>query len=344
MAVFGYPISDIHTESVEGIILNVQWFERDRLEVQPNGTITAGRLGARLLAYMHTPWSAGDGRIVDMVPPSPSAIPPILPPDSLLHDCTKFAITGYQSCGLFANYWRRHGGLARFGYPITPLRLVELEDGNWYWVQYYERRRLEYHPEAPTDEFKVLLGLLGNQLANPLNPACIYGINPAFVAAFHTIATTRYIGCPVANDAGPTYDLPAALQPFTQGKMLWIDYPPEGDYSGDAIYAVVDIRPPQVYHVIDTWRPGDADTPPGSSPPVGLYAPWRGFGIIWNQDTTIASAIGWATTPQSSPTRVDVQRFSTGMLMISMPSTHQVLAFDDTLIPATLTVLTTPYP
>lgn len=344
VAVFGYPISNIQRESVEGVTLNIQWFERDRLEVQPDGSITTGRLGARLLDYMQTPWHIGDGRIVDVPFTAPSPIPPLLPPDILVHDCTAFARTGYQSCGLFARYWQHNGGLTRFGYPITPLRMVELEDGNWYWVQYYERRRLEYHPESANNAFTVLLGLLGTQLANPRNPPCMYGVNPAFVNAFQIIATTRYLGCPVANDTGPTYDLPAAVQSFTAGQMLWVDYPPEGDYNGDAIYAIVDTNPSQIYHVIDTWRPGDANTLTGSMPPIGLYAPWRGFGVAWNHDSTLASAIGWATTPQPSATRVDVQRFSTGILMIHMPTTHRVFVFDDTQYPSILTTITASYP
>jgi hypothetical protein len=36
-------------ETVEGRTIAVQWFERDRLEIQLDGTITAGRLGARAL-------------------------------------------------------------------------------------------------------------------------------------------------------------------------------------------------------------------------------------------------------------------------------------------------------
>jgi hypothetical protein len=49
LPVFGHPISDQQAETVEGRTIQVQWFERDRLEIQADGTITAGRLGARYL-------------------------------------------------------------------------------------------------------------------------------------------------------------------------------------------------------------------------------------------------------------------------------------------------------
>jgi hypothetical protein len=67
--------------------------------------------------------------------------------------------------GVFAAYWEQHGGLAQFGFPITP-EVEEAQGETVYTVQYTERARLEYHPEnAPP--YDVLLGLLGNDLADP---------------------------------------------------------------------------------------------------------------------------------------------------------------------------------
>lgn len=59
LAVFGFPISDLAQSEVEGVSLQVQWFERDRLEIQANNRVTAGRLGARLLELQGTPWQPG---------------------------------------------------------------------------------------------------------------------------------------------------------------------------------------------------------------------------------------------------------------------------------------------
>jgi len=51
LARYGWPLSGLYTETEgEARGLAVQYFERARLEVQPDGTVTEGRLGAELLA------------------------------------------------------------------------------------------------------------------------------------------------------------------------------------------------------------------------------------------------------------------------------------------------------
>ncbi len=79
-----------------------------------------------------------------------------------------FAETDYCVGGGFLAYWDAHGGLARNGYPLTPERREVLEDGKEYTVQYFERVRMEYHPEnaAPYD---VLLGQFGRRI-HPADP------------------------------------------------------------------------------------------------------------------------------------------------------------------------------
>jgi hypothetical protein len=74
-----------------------------------------------------------------------------------------FAETGYCLAGSFLAYWQANGGLAQFGFPLTPERWEVLEDGKPYVVQYFERARFEHHPEnsAPYD---VLLGQFGRRL------------------------------------------------------------------------------------------------------------------------------------------------------------------------------------
>ena len=63
----------------------------------------------------------------------------------------------------FLTYWQEHGGLAINGFPLTGAYTETLEDGKQYTVQYFERVRLEYHPEnvAPYD---ILLGQFGRTL------------------------------------------------------------------------------------------------------------------------------------------------------------------------------------
>ncbi|MCS7289163.1 MAG: hypothetical protein NZ699_08530 [Roseiflexus sp.] len=45
LSTFGLPSSAQRTAMVEDRMLTVQWFERDRLEIQADGRVTAGRLG-----------------------------------------------------------------------------------------------------------------------------------------------------------------------------------------------------------------------------------------------------------------------------------------------------------
>lgn len=76
-----------------------------------------------------------------------------------------FAQTGHNLSALFADYWTDHGGLAQFGYPRTEaFPEVSATDGHIYWTQYFERNRFEYHPENSGSPYRVLLGLLGNDL------------------------------------------------------------------------------------------------------------------------------------------------------------------------------------
>jgi hypothetical protein len=95
LPVFGYPITAQRVETVEDRTIPVQWFERDRIEIQADGTITAGRLGARVLELRWRPWFP----ITDAPIPSP--------------ECRSFPATGYYVCGEFLSYWERNGGLER---------------------------------------------------------------------------------------------------------------------------------------------------------------------------------------------------------------------------------------
>jgi hypothetical protein len=74
-----------------------------------------------------------------------------------------FAETGFCVQGRFLAYWQEHGGLAINGFPLGDERQELLEDGNTYTVQYFERVRLEYHPENPAP-YDVLLGQFGRRV------------------------------------------------------------------------------------------------------------------------------------------------------------------------------------
>jgi len=73
--------------------------------------------------------------------------------------------TGHTLGGTFYTYWKAHGGLPIFGYPISEeFQEKNPDDGKTYTVQYFERNRFEYHPENKGTAFEVLLGLLGTDL------------------------------------------------------------------------------------------------------------------------------------------------------------------------------------
>lgn len=71
--------------------------------------------------------------------------------------CQFFAETRRTLCDAFLDYWQRYGGLSIFGFPLS----WEIqEDGRT--VQYFERAKLEYHPEAVGTDWAVMGELMGN--------------------------------------------------------------------------------------------------------------------------------------------------------------------------------------
>ncbi len=68
--------------------------------------------------------------------------------------------TGYEIDPEFQNYYEAAGGLPVFGYAVS-----EVGEENGRLVQYFERQRLELHPENAGTPYIVLLGHLGLQEA-----------------------------------------------------------------------------------------------------------------------------------------------------------------------------------
>ena len=72
-----------------------------------------------------------------------------------------FPETG-QALVTFKAWWNANGALHVFGFPISPeLQERNAQDGKMYTVQYFERNRLELHPEFAGTPREVMLGLLG---------------------------------------------------------------------------------------------------------------------------------------------------------------------------------------
>ncbi len=147
---FGYPITDEFTAADSGFV--TQYFERARFEWHPGSAperydVLLGLLGREL--------AQRDGLLN-----TPSFQP--ADPGNNEH-CTYYPETGHWLCYGFRDYWQSHGALEILGYPISE-EFADPQTG--LTVQYFERQRLEWHPDnAP--EWQVLGGLLGSELLPP---------------------------------------------------------------------------------------------------------------------------------------------------------------------------------
>jgi hypothetical protein len=316
LAVFGYPITPQRTELVEGRTLVVQWFERDRLEIQHDGLVTAGRLGARFLELTNQPWTFGN-----------STLPPSDQTSHGSHQCRLFAETGYALCGKFYTYWEQNGGLARFGYPISNETLIQI-DGRWLWVQYFERRRMEYHPELSGTPYEILLGLLGSTVYH-IQMSCLQSLSSAMQQAYQQLTLRTFAGCPTLL---PANDVAASRQYFEYGEMLWFDHGPYPRWSIGPRIVAITTTPQQSFRMFfDAWSP--LTDQPVFAPPPQRYAPWRGFGVIWQQYPELITQLGWATAPEATPLRVNYHLFEGGVLLVHIPDESIVYAFGNPDIP-----------
>jgi len=162
LSVFGFPVTPQQEEAIEGRPFQVQWFERNRLELHPENAfpydVLLGRLGADRLSQQDRVWQN-------------------FPKESAQAGCRYFPETNHNVCGEILAAWHANGlefdgvagkseaeNLGLFGLPLSG-PMSETIEGRSYIVQWFERARFELHPEnAPP--YNVLLGLLGNELRN----------------------------------------------------------------------------------------------------------------------------------------------------------------------------------
>lgn len=76
-----------------------------------------------------------------------------------------FPETGYCISGRFRAYWEAQGGLAAFGYPVSPVEAVNLVTDEPRQTQWFQHARFEFYPENP-QPYDVLLGRVGVDLLN----------------------------------------------------------------------------------------------------------------------------------------------------------------------------------
>lgn len=135
---FGYPITDQFVDGTTN--LTVQYFQKARLEYHPANPpayqVQLGLLGDEL-GKRQPPLAVRD---------IPSATDP---------NCAYFDATGHAVCFQFRRYFETTGGIDLYGYPIS----AQTIEGNRI-VQYFQRARLEWHPERPEGQ-RVQTAALG---------------------------------------------------------------------------------------------------------------------------------------------------------------------------------------
>lgn len=83
--------------------------------------------------------------------------------------CSYSQESGHNACNGFLAYWKKFGGVAVFGYPVTEeFTAVDPATGITTTEQYFQRARFEWHPGSAPQRYDVQLGLLGSeQIAQP---------------------------------------------------------------------------------------------------------------------------------------------------------------------------------
>ncbi len=197
LAIFGLPLTEPYQEGP----LLVQWFERGRFERHPEN---AGTPYEVLLGQLGRETRAPD--------------PPTIPVGGT---AARFFPESGHNLAIFRAYWERHNGLALFGLPLTEeLRERSALDGKEYTVQYFERARLEHHPEQNGTAYEVLLGQLGREryeavkAENPTAAAAGVAVAPPVVAAAPPSSIDTLMWETINKDRAAAGVKPLALDPL----------------------------------------------------------------------------------------------------------------------------------
>jgi hypothetical protein len=122
--ILGFPITDGFRDPQSGRL--IQYTENARLEWIKDDSDDGGHAILRPLGEMMGGWQpAVDQGSTDS------------------RGCRYFRETGHSVCYAFLDFFNAHGGLNLFGYPISEF---SIQDDRI--VQYFQRFRLDWHPEA----------------------------------------------------------------------------------------------------------------------------------------------------------------------------------------------------
>ena len=169
-----------------------------------------------------------DGRVLVAGGFVSSGIPPTPPAELYTSSPASescFAETGRCVRGPFLTYWQRHGGLAINGYPLSDEFVEVLEDGRAYEVQYFERVRLEHHPENPPP-FDMLLGQFGRRIRPADPPAAPLPGQEYFAETGHNLGD-GFLAYWQANGGLPQFGYPISEvfeERLEDGKVYRVQY------------------------------------------------------------------------------------------------------------------------
>jgi hypothetical protein len=211
LEIFGYPLT---VEFVQGGQL-VQYFQRARMEARPAGPdpVRLGSLATEL----------GYG-----APSISENIRSINDPNRRY-----FRETGHTVAYSFLQYFDAHGSLDIFGYPIT-----EFQWENGRLVQYFQRARMEWHPEFPENQ-RVQLGNLGEIYATTRLDPSVLRPDPALavpdaqrIASLRATAFLRWaVTRPTGQQTLYVYVLDQRGQPVQGAPVTAVVRFPSGDRS-----------------------------------------------------------------------------------------------------------------
>ena len=125
----------------------------------------------------------------------------------------------------FLSYWSAHGQLPINGYPISDEFSETLEDGKSYKVQYFERVRMEHHPENQPP-FDVLLGQFGRRI-HPADPPVAPKPGARFFTETGHNLTGGFLVYWTANGGLPQFGYPISeefSERLEDGKFYTVQY------------------------------------------------------------------------------------------------------------------------
>ncbi|HET9222458.1 MAG TPA: hypothetical protein VFO07_08140, partial [Roseiflexaceae bacterium] len=160
--VLGYPTSYPFIEesfTEPGTYYRVQYFERAILEEHPENYGSQYYILGRLMGNKMIEGRENEGPFQPVGNPG----------DGTFDDLTGHTIRNGPAP--FRSFYESNGGLSVFGRPKSEqFQERNQATGETSWVQYFERQRMEWHPNEPDPRYQILLGLLGNEYRDAHHP------------------------------------------------------------------------------------------------------------------------------------------------------------------------------